>query len=253
MEEHECDAGPPAPCVVFVHGSMDRHTSFARIANRLLDSCDVVTYDRRGYAASRHVAPPAAGLADHVADLEEVVAGRRATLVGHSYGGTLVLAFAARHPDLAASLLAYEPPLPWLEWWPARGERGRPFGDMSGPEAAESFLVHMVGERFHRLPASTREELARDGDALVAELTAIRLDPPPFEPAAISSPTLVVRGTHASAHQVAGTDLLVAAIPGAELRVVDGAGHGGHLSHPREFAALVREAVALAGAAEPRP
>ncbi len=250
VDELHSDAGPQSPLVVLVHGSMDRHTSFARIRNRLVESCHVVSYDRRGYAGSRAVSPPARGLEDHLADLAKVVAGRSATLVGHSYGGTLVLAFAARHPELAASLLAYEPPLSWLEWWPTRGERSRPFGEMSGPEAAESFLVRMLGERYHRLPLRTREEAALDGDALVRELTALRADPPPFEPEEITPPALVARGENASSHQLRGTELLVARMPKAELRLIAGAGHDGHRSHPRQFAALVLEAVALAGTVE---
>jgi pimeloyl-ACP methyl ester carboxylesterase len=250
VDELGSDAGPGAPLVVLVHGSMDRHTSFARIRSRLFESCAVVSYDRRGYGASRELEPPATGLEDHLADLAEVVNGRRCTLVGHSYGGTLVLSFAARYPGLAASLLAYEPPLSWLAYWPTRGEHNRPFGDMTGPEAARSFLRRMVGERYHRLPAKTREEVEKDGDALIAELTAIRVEPPPFSPREIGCPALIARGEHAGAHHVRATAMLAEEIPLGELRIIEGAGHGGHQSHPREFSALVLEAVALAGAGD---
>ncbi len=245
--------GEDAPLVVLVHGSMDRHSSFARVRAELAGSCRVLSYDRRGYGRSREAVPPARGLDDHVADLEALLAGRRATLAGHSYGGTVVLALAARRPGLVASLVAYEPPLSWLEWWPTRGgRREQPFGASTAAEAAEAFVKRMIGaERYARLPASARAELGRDGPALVAELTAIRTDPAPFLPEAVAVPAIVARGGQAAAHQLAATDLLVARMPDARLRVVPGAGHGGHRSHPVEFAALVREAVALGAARDP--
>jgi pimeloyl-ACP methyl ester carboxylesterase len=247
VDDLPSDAGDAAPLVLLVHGTMDRQATFARVRSRLVDSCHVVSYDRRGYAGSRDVEPPAAGIEDHLADLEEVVAGRRCTLAGHSYGGTLALTFAARHPDLAASLLVYEPPLPWMEAWPTHGRREQPFAGVAPEQAARSFLQRMIGEqRYERLPLRTRQEIEKDGPALVAEMTAIRNSPSPFDPAAIAAPTLVARGGDSVGHHVWGPDLLVAQMPAASLRIVPGASHGAHQSHPREFAALVLEAVALA-------
>ena len=43
------------------------------------------------------------------------------------------------------------------------------------------------------------------------------------------------------------TEALARTAPGGELRVVEGAGHGAHLTHPNEFADLVRLALARAG------
>ena len=49
------ESGPDdAPLVVFVHGSMDRSTSFSKVVRRLRDLHTVV-YDRRGYAGSSDV------------------------------------------------------------------------------------------------------------------------------------------------------------------------------------------------------
>jgi pimeloyl-ACP methyl ester carboxylesterase len=247
VDDLPSDAGDDAPLVVLVHGTMDRHASFARIRSRIMDTCHVVSYDRRGYAGSRDARPAARGMDDHVADLEQIVAGRRCTLVGHSYGGTVVLTFAARHPDLAASLVAYEPPQAWRDEWPTHGSREHPFEGVAPEEAAEAFLKRMVGEhKYDRLPLKTRGEVVKDGPALVAEMTAIRRDPPPFEPALITTPALIARGEHTSNHQIWGADQLVAAMPAAQLRVIEGAGHGAHQSHPREFAGLVMEAVDMA-------
>lgn len=254
VDDLPSDAGDGAPLVVLVHGTMDRHSSFARVRSRLMEGCHVVSYDRRGYAGSRDAAPPARGIADHVRDLEAILGGRRAVLAGHSYGGTVALALASRRPDLAGAVLAYEPPLAWLEQWSANRSRADLFRGASPEQAAEEFVKQLVGaHRYERLPLRTREEIVKDGPALVAEMTAIRDDPAPFEPSRITVPALVARGELTSDHHVFGTDLLVAEMPAAALRVVPGAGHNAHQSHPREFAALVTEAVELSGASAGTP
>jgi pimeloyl-ACP methyl ester carboxylesterase len=246
VDDLPSDAGEDAPLVVLVHGSMDRHTSFARVRARLMETCHVVSYDRRGYAGSRGATPPATGLADHVADLEAVVAERRCTLAGHSYGGAVVLAFAERRPDLVASALVYEPPTPWRAGWPDHGQQPPAFKDVTGEQAAEHFLRRMIGDhRYERLPLTTREEVVLDGDALVTELTAIRLDPPAFDPGRIDVPVLVACGADSVERHQDATAWLADQLPHGSRHLVSGAGHGGHQSHPAEFSRLVLAAVAL--------
>jgi pimeloyl-ACP methyl ester carboxylesterase len=43
------------------------------------------------------------------------------------------------------------------------------------------------------------------------------------------------------------TDELARTAPRGELRVVEGADHGAHLTHPNEFADLIRRALERAG------
>ena len=82
--------------IVFVHGAMDRSTSFAKVRARL-SAYETVAYDRRGYARSLG-AGPARSFTGHVDDLEAVVDGHPCVLVGHSYGGNLALALAELRP-----------------------------------------------------------------------------------------------------------------------------------------------------------
>jgi pimeloyl-ACP methyl ester carboxylesterase len=67
----------------------------------------VVAYDQRG--TGRSIAPrgTALGQAEHVADLEQLrrtLGADRMHLLGHSWGGSLALLYAAEHPDRVASL-----------------------------------------------------------------------------------------------------------------------------------------------------
>jgi pimeloyl-ACP methyl ester carboxylesterase len=249
VEEHPPRDGGSGPVVAVVHGSMDRCRTFLRLATRLPEYT-VVLYDRRGYQRSREVAPPARGVGDHADDLVRVLHGRPSIVLGHSYGGDVALA-AAERSDAVRAVVVYEPPLAWLDWWQMMGAHPNrpPLGEGEPGDAAESFLRRMVGDRFvDRLAPSARAELRADGQALVTELTALRSEPPPFDPARVTVPVVVARGSEPASRHRQGADWLVAELPDAVLRVVEGAGHGAHLSHPAALADLVREADRLASA-----
>jgi pimeloyl-ACP methyl ester carboxylesterase len=228
------DAGP---LVVLVHGSMDRASSFGHLARRLRD-LQVVRYDRRGYGRSRDAGPPA-DVQGHADDLLEVLGGRRAVVVGHSFGGTVALVAASREPGLVGGLLLYEPALSWLPWWPETSAGGSAVAVADPADAAEAFLRRMIGGRWDTLPARTRADRRAEGPALVAELRSLRAGPP-CDVAAIDLPAVVLRGDRSPEHLRRGAEVLAAWLPRAELLEVAGAGHGGHLSHPDALAAQVR-------------
>jgi pimeloyl-ACP methyl ester carboxylesterase len=72
----------------------------------------VVWYDRRGTGASTREGWPERGVAGHADDaaalLRELDAAP-ATVLGFSSGGVIALALAARHPDVVAEAIAWEP------------------------------------------------------------------------------------------------------------------------------------------------
>ena len=239
VEHHRDRSGP---LVVLVHGGMDRSTSFAGLLRRLTD-VHVLAYDRRGYARSRHVRPIARSVSEHAADLLDLVAGRQAVVVGHSYGGDVALVAAIERPDLVHAVAAFEAPTPWMPWWPAdtAGERATSAG--SPAEAAEAFMRRVVGDRvWERLPARTKAERRAEGEALLAELASIRRGAP-FDPAEVKVPVVVGYGTRTESHHRAGSEDLLAHLPDGERFEINGAGHGAHVSHPDAFAAFVRTAV----------
>src|ERR1700751_1290390 len=75
-----------------------------------------ILYDQRGTGASQKVAAGASQTMDtQVADLEAVRAHfgiEKVALVGDSYGGFLVMAYAARHPEHVAKLVLSDSPPP---------------------------------------------------------------------------------------------------------------------------------------------
>jgi pimeloyl-ACP methyl ester carboxylesterase len=243
VAEHPGPAG--APRVVLVHGSLDRSTAFLR-AIRLLSDLDVIRYDRRGYG--RSVAAGTCGVfTEQVDDLASVLAGEPAVLFGHSLGGVVALAFAMRHPDLAPAVVAYEAPMAWQPWWPS-GSAGSTAVAASGEEAeaAERFMRRMVGdERWEALPQRTRDQRRAEGPALVAELRSIRHPaPPPYDPARLTVPVVAAHGSESRPHHRETARALAEAAPLGELVIIQGAGHGVHLTHPAAVADLVRRALA---------
>jgi pimeloyl-ACP methyl ester carboxylesterase len=235
----------PEPLVVLVHGSMDRSGSWVRVMRELRDR-HTVRYDRRGYGRSR---PLGGGrVADHVEDLFDVIAGRPTVLAGHSYGGAVALAAAQQRPDLVLAVLAFESPMSWRDWWPRASAGGTAVDEVRNggraADAAERFLRRMIGdEKWLSLPPRTRDERRAEGEALLLELSST-FDRAPYEPAAIAVPVISARGTTSEAHLQRSADVLAAEIPGAELAVIEGAGHGAHHSHPAEMAGLIRRAIA---------
>jgi pimeloyl-ACP methyl ester carboxylesterase len=256
VEHSQSETGPGAPLVACVHGSMDRHASFVRLRARLAPTCDVLLYDRRGYAASRDAVPPATGMDDHVADLFGLLEGRRAVLFGHSYGGDVALALAERHPEVVAAAVIFEAPLPWLDLWHAPGTASDhlSWAAATPEESAERFLRRMMGDRrYERIPAATRTELRKDGPALMTELTAIRRDPPPFDPGRIDVPVIVSWGGETVERHRRGAQWLAASLPRARKHMIEGAAHNGHRTHSKQIAELVLSAVALAASEPAQP
>jgi pimeloyl-ACP methyl ester carboxylesterase len=254
------------PLVALVHGTMDRAGGMLRVRRALQPECRVLRYDRRGYARSLPAGPPQS-FDQQVDDLASLLAGRPAVLAGHSFGGVICLALAERRPDVVRSVLAYEAPNMWEPWWPgssagslavrhANGRSDATGGglddeDQRAADAAEGFLRRMMGDAaWQRLPASLRAERRAEGRTLIAEMRSVRPPAPvPYHAARVTVPVLSAFGSEAKPHHMRASDELARAVPHGELHVVEGAGHGAHLSHPAEFADLVRHAIERAGAA----
>jgi lipase len=247
------------PLVVLVHGSMDRSGGMLRVRRLLQGAHRVVRYDRRGYGRSLHAGPPV-DFGQQVDDLVAVTGGRPAVLAGHSFGGVVCLALAERRPELVRAVLAYEAPQMWTPWWPATTIGLQALDQVAGAipaseqaeGAAEWFLRRMIGDdTWARLPASMRAERRAEGPTLIAEMRSLRPPAPvPYDARGIAAPVVSACGSESRDYHMRAAEELARTAPRGELAVIEGAAHGAHLTHPAEFADLVRRAVARA-ATEP--
>jgi pimeloyl-ACP methyl ester carboxylesterase len=104
------DLGGDGPVVVLLHGLAGSSRELLRTAQALQDHW-VLLVDQRGHGASTRLPDDLsrdAFVGDVVAVIEELVPGRRATLVGQSMGAHTAFLVAARRPDLVDGLVMLE-------------------------------------------------------------------------------------------------------------------------------------------------
>jgi pimeloyl-ACP methyl ester carboxylesterase len=105
------EAGTGAAPIVFVHGWCCDHGSFAPQAAHFSARHRVVSVDQRGFGASDKPEQEYTieGFADDLAWLCGEIGLVKPALVGHSMGGAVALATAARHPGLARAIALCDP------------------------------------------------------------------------------------------------------------------------------------------------
>ncbi len=233
--------GPP---LVLVHGSFSNHTSNWEFVKPLLeDRFTVYAVARRGRgntdATDGHSVP------DEGADVATVLAaiGEPAFLLGHSYGGQVALAAAARAPERVRKLVVYEAPWPTaldaevvkrLEAFARAGEWDTLattfFRDLLAVPAAE-----LDGVRSSPLwPPIVADAKASFGDVralLRYEFVAERFR-------TITCPVLLQIGTESPRHLYV-TDALAGVFSDVRIEELPGQAHEGMTTAPEMYAATI--------------
>lgn len=101
--------------VVFIHGSWDDHHSWLPVAEELIKTTanPIILYDRRGHSAStpdQQQGTISMDVQDAVA-LLDVLGFTKAHFIGHSYGANIAIELATTQPDRVESIAIYEPPI----------------------------------------------------------------------------------------------------------------------------------------------
>ena len=102
---------PGAPKLFLLHGWMDVAASFQFLVDALERDWHVIAPDLRGFGESDWQ-PQGYWFADYIADLEALLdrfaPGERATLVGHSLGGNVVMQYAGVRPQRVRALVSLD-------------------------------------------------------------------------------------------------------------------------------------------------
>jgi pimeloyl-ACP methyl ester carboxylesterase len=240
LRGHRCGA-PDGRTVLLVHGYTDSVRSWAPVVRRLVDTgLDVVLVDQRGHGDSDRgdAAFDTETLADDVRVWIDQLDLHDAVLVGHCSGGIGAMAFAGRHPDLAADRLrsmvlvatvAHPAPLaglPGIQLDPDRAVRA-----IDRLVAHDTLGLLVLSRAFGTYPTrcaleATRERLlATDAGTRADALTMLRsFDLRPVLPD-VAMPTLVLAGSHDRLTPLAGNESIAELIPDARLEVLPGMGH----------------------------
>lgn len=238
--------GPP---LVLVHGGLQDHTRLGPLMNELSDDVATFAMDRRGRGASgdgpdysiHREFEDVAAVVDAVADRT----GGPVALWGHSYGANCAMGGATLTRNVH-HLVLYEPGLGTA--YPTGAieavEQAVATGDSEA--AIVAVLVQVAGatdDEIDEMRASplwpsriaTAPTVPRE---LRTEHEWVYL-PGQFD--AIAPPTLVLAGSESPALQDEATRRAIAAIPGAEIRVLEGHGHFAFQTDPGMVATIIRE------------
>jgi proline iminopeptidase len=235
----------------------------------------VIYYDQRGNGRSSLIDDPAAlAVSRHIADLEAIrrhFGLERMVLLGNSWGGLLISAYAAAHPDRIERMILDAPAPPTLDYMREMNDRvsaraaermsaaeQRRFGEifqtrawLSAPDPVA--VCTDFGHLFFRVyafdpavtvlsrgtlcfgpPAVVRRSLWVN-EAILRSLGEFDLRPAVRR---VTAPVLVLHGT-ADVVPLAGSRDWAASYPNARLLVMQRSGHLMHLEEPDAFFAAV--------------
>ncbi|MGE0452335.1 MAG: alpha/beta fold hydrolase [Vicinamibacteria bacterium] len=245
-------AGEP---VLLLNGGLMSMAAWEPVSTTLAAERRVVLCDLRGQLLSPGTPP--ATLDGHVDDalrLLDALALESADVVGASFGALVALRLAARHPGRARSLVAVTAceRITNAEWPAAQrlieaalaasaGADGRRVFDLLAETTFSPAYVSAQGPAF----AERRERIGRMPrawfEALAGLLESLRgLDLRPLL-GAIRCPTLVVGAELDLTFPPERSRALAAAVPGARLEIVPGAGHALVVEAPEALLRVVRE------------
>jgi pimeloyl-ACP methyl ester carboxylesterase len=224
------------PAVLLTHGYSATGRAWADQHPALAPRYRLITWDMRGHGETESPADPAQySHALTVSDMHGLLRHlgvERAVIGGLSLGGTMALAFHARHPDMVRALVicdsgpGYRNPEARAEWnqraharavdLEARGFTALTSGSRDMREAV----------RRHRsaqgLAHAARGMLTQTDSSLIDSLPAIRV------------PTLVIVGDQDTPF-IGACEYMAKKIPGARLEVIKEAGHSANLDQPEAF------------------
>jgi pimeloyl-ACP methyl ester carboxylesterase len=223
------------------------------LVDRLVPHFTVVTYDRRGLSRSGPAGPVT--IREHAEDVHRLLASlttEPAAVLGCSLGAAIGLRLVAEHPEQVSTLIAHEPVTPWL--LPDRAHHDAELAHVQqtyqadGLAAAVKEIVAVLGldpagrdvEPDLTPQPMTPQRVADFDHFLTHDITAVRTDEPVdvtrsgvrIVPAAGRTTPRTVFDRLCADELARLLNVDVAVFPG---------GHNGNLTHPRAYAARLRE------------
>jgi pimeloyl-ACP methyl ester carboxylesterase len=251
VERHGPPDGPP---LLLVHGAPDRSTSFKGVLP-FHPGRRIILYDRRGYGRSVD-ATPARAMIDHADDLLAIIDACQGPpiVIAHSFGSNLTMLAATVRPGAFRAVGLWEPPLPWVEWWPRGTKRYNAkvaSSDHPADDIEHMYRMLLGDQGWERLEPEVQAELRAEGVAFQVDM-ASELEAP-FDFQDMRAPALVGYGTATVAEHIEGAHWLVDRLPHAHLHSTPDVGHFAPRTHPEEFAAFMAAVIDMASATGNRP
>jgi pimeloyl-ACP methyl ester carboxylesterase len=237
-EEH--GAGEPIVCI---HGTLSSAGLWRDAAAKLGARARTIAYDRRGFSRSERPEPFVADVhlhADDAAALIDALAAAPAIVIGRSAGGEIAVDLALRYPDRIRALVLLEGGGLTLgeaamEWVAEVDEQVFEAAEADIGTVAETLFRAVAGDPgWERLPEETKQELAANGPAVLADERGGYLEVSAEQLGTIVQPTLLVAAKDSPPAFTEVTSLVAQAMPSARIEWVA----GGHLIDPAHPAVL---------------
>jgi len=259
---YEVKGSGEAPPLVVVNGGPGFEHTYLHLSNvweQLADGRRVVLYDQRGLGRSAPLKPgQSCTLADQIADLDALrdkLHADKIDLLGHSWGGYLSMAYAARHPEHIRRLIICDSAAPkWSDTrflfndiFPETIARQNAFsfaetlGDKDAGAASirlyETMLFYSPEKRDAALPRLNAARYSPEINAtLNTDLGRFDLNP---ELPKFNFPTLVLTGRYDINVAPSTAWAIHHAIPASRFAVFEHSGHLPFYEEPEAFVKVV--------------
>ena len=235
--QHYQDAGSGEP-LVLIHTNGASCWQYVEVLPLLLPRLRVLVWDLPGHgdsdALSRHYSVE--DYADALAGFLQALGIDSAHVCGCSIGGSISVAFAARHARRTRSSLIVETPFRTETEWAAN------WAHVEANFALPTQTAQQMGERVARVdePRLTRWNIDRNkagARTMVDAMWAIRQFDVGAAAAAIARPAMILYGQRGPT--IAGRERFQTAAPHLPIQVMPGSGHFPMLDEPEAFAEIV--------------
>lgn len=251
---HICDSQQGERCVVLLHGYLESMLVWEEFVPLLYKEVRVVTLDLPGHGISVVTGETHTMefLADTVAEALRALGIVRCTLVGHSMGGYVALAFCERHPEMLDGVVLLSS-TPNADTEEKAANRRR---EIALVQAGKKDLLARVAPEAGFAPENrrrmreaiddlTEQVFVTEDDGIVALLNGmiVRKDRNDLLRAS-SVPQLFILGRKDGYIPVETAEAMVAAHPQARVVWLAESGHMGFLEEPETTAAAILDFVA---------
>ena len=233
--------GPAGTPLLIVHGLFGSARNWGVLAKRLSATRPVITVDMRNHAHSPWY--DSHSYYDLAADLAEVLAGRKADVLGHSMGGKAAMVLALTQPDLVDRLIVADiAPVTYghSQQGPIEAMRGvalRAIAQRSDAKAQLAALEPGVADFLLQSLDLKERRWRLNLDVLSAEMDKIIGFPDVS--GQFPRPALFLSGANSDYVLREHRPTIRALFPEAKFAKIPGAGHWLHAEKPREVEAAV--------------
>ena len=241
-------SGPP---VILIHGSISDYREWSQQLEALSKQHHVIAYSRRYHWPNTPPGKDAdATVSRQVEDLAAIIkllGLAPASIVGHSYGGTVAIFLALQHPELVRTLVLLEPPVPGVlaqtpgsegsmkESQAVRDEMQQAFASDDAEKIVKTYLARVAPGEYDNAPPETQNIYRVNVPAFRLDFTSPRPSLSCEDIHRIAAPALVLTGGRSPMGlQQMAAEVAHCLKDGKVLRLAD-ATHHMQLDHSREF------------------